>query len=183
MLKYILAFALFIMIGSSACRVAWVEGSRPVQHDKQEMRALSVALSQRLNISLDPDRDHLGVYAFVADWLRVPYRYGSFTQQGTDCSGFVYTLYREVYKISIERTSAARLQLLADKIDYRDLQEGDLVFFNISNRKDDAASHVGIYLKNGLFAHASTKQGVVISHLHEPYYARTFVGGGRLLQP
>ena len=57
----------------------------------------------------------------------------------------------------------------------------DLVFFNINNRRGGRASHVGVYLKNDLFVHATTKQGVIISSLNEPYYRRTYIGGGRVL--
>jgi lipoprotein Spr len=63
------------------------------------------------------------------------------------------------------------------KIDASSLQEGDLVFFNIDAGR---ISHVGIYLQNNKFVHASTKRGVVINDLNEPYYKKYFVRSGRV---
>ena len=67
------------------------------------------------------------------------------------------------------------------KISRDRLKEGDLVFFRTSSsvRKKEP-NHVGIYLKNGRFIHASTSRGVVVSSLSEPYYVRTWIGGGRV---
>jgi lipoprotein Spr len=56
------------------------------------------------------------------------------------------------------------------------LQEGDLVFFNTRGR---GVTHVGIYMGNNKFAHASTARGVVISDLNEEYYRRRYLGAGR----
>ena len=61
----------------------------------------------------------------------------------------------------------------------RELREGDLVFFRFS--KSGKINHVGIYLENGNFVHASSSRGVIISNLDEAYYRRGFVGAGRVL--
>ena len=58
------------------------------------------------------------------------------------------------------------------------LEEGDLVFFK-NARKSRTASHVGIYLKDYKFIHASTSDGVIVSDLREPYYDKTWLAGGR----
>jgi lipoprotein Spr len=62
-------------------------------------------------------------------------------------------------------------------VNRRNLREGDLVFFKINNRK---VSHVGIYISNNKFVHASTSRGVVVNDLDEEYYARRFAYGGRV---
>jgi lipoprotein Spr len=62
------------------------------------------------------------------------------------------------------------------KLDKEDMQQGDLVFFNTRG----GISHVGLYLGNGYFTHASTSIGVTISNLSETYWSRKFVSGGRL---
>ena len=64
-----------------------------------------------------------------------------------------------------------------DEIIPADLQEGDLVFFNINGRY---LFHVGIYLQNGRFVHAAVHGGVMVSSLDEPYYKRWFSKAGRL---
>lgn len=64
------------------------------------------------------------------------------------------------------------------KVSKRNLREGDLVFFH-NGRKKRIASHVGIYLKNNKFIHASTSRGVIISSLNEDYYRKHWLSGGR----
>lgn len=142
------------------------------------MKSLAKDLSKETGFALSEDEDDLGLYAFVVDWRGVPYRYGSVGMNGTDCSGFVMKLYEEVYNISLGRTSAAGLMSKTHQVKRNNLKEGDLVFFNIRNRCGGAASHVGVYLKDNKFVHASTSSGVIISSLNEPYYKRTYIGGG-----
>ncbi len=111
----------------------------------------------------------------VSSWMGVPYRYGGNTRTGADCSGFVWSVYRKVYGISLPRTTT-EMARQTRRIRLRNLQEGDLVFFSSRRRKP---AHVGIYLGNDQFIHASTSRGVMVSGLDESYYRRRFVGGGR----
>ena len=81
-----------------------------------------------------------------------------------------------VYGFVVPRT--ARQQYKATKhIKKNELKEGDLVFFNTHG----GVSHVGIYLDNDYFVHASASQGVTISSLDESYYAKRFICGGQVL--
>jgi lipoprotein Spr len=57
------------------------------------------------------------------------------------------------------------------------MREGDLVFFKIGQ---NTVSHVGVYLTNDRFVHASTSSGVMISDLKEPYWKKYYAGGGRM---
>lgn len=144
-----------------------------------EMTKLASHLSKSLPFTVDAD-DDIELYTFVADWLGTPYRFGSMSKRGTDCSGFVYNLYQDVYEGGFKRSSAADIMKGTKRVKKGDLQEGDLVFFNIRNRRGGRASHVGVYLKDGRFVHASTRYGVIISSLSEPYYRRTYLGAGRV---
>ena len=65
------------------------------------------------------------------------------------------------------------------KVTKSDLKPGDLVFFNTSKRKK-GINHVGVFLKNHYFIHASTSKGVIISSLHENYYRKHWKKGGRV---
>jgi len=114
--------------------------------------------------------------AFVADWMGTPYRYGGSSKNGTDCSGFILMLYREVYGIDLARSSYD-IARNSQKIKKHQLKEGDLVFFKTSGNR---ISHVGIYLSNNKFAHASTSRGVTVNDLSENYYLRTFAMAGRI---
>jgi lipoprotein Spr len=111
----------------------------------------------------------------VAAWIGTPYVYGGESKTGTDCSGMVQTIYKDVYNIKLYRT-AFDLVKNCDLVKKKDLKTGDLVFFKINNTK---VSHVGIYLVNGKFIHASSK-GVMVSGLSEAYYTKYFYSGGRI---
>ncbi len=115
------------------------------------------------------------LYSFVDSWQGIPYRYGGTNRSGVDCSGFVGALYREVYQKNVPRTSR-EIGRQSKKIGKSQLREGDLVFFDISGKD----SHVGVYLANNHFVHASTSKGVVISSLTNPYYQKAFSAGGRI---
>jgi lipoprotein Spr/probable lipoprotein NlpC len=110
------------------------------------------------------------LYEFINDWEGVKYKMGGLDKSGIDCSGFVYTLFKEVYGRNIPRNTSAMLNILNRK--YEDeLVEGDLVFFDYDGKK---YSHVGVYLQNGYYVHASTRKGVLVMQLKDPYTYKYF---------
>ena len=113
----------------------------------------------------------------VIKYLGTPYKYGGTTKNGIDCSAFTQMLYKDVFKIDLQRS--ARLQFTQGKeiSDKDELQFGDLVFFN--TRKRVKPGHVGLYIGENLFAHASSTKGVTISLLDYDYYSRTYMGARR----
>jgi len=115
------------------------------------------------------------LYNFIIDWYGTPYKYGGNNQDGIDCSGFTNALYKEIYKIQIPRVSKDIAENVKRKY-AEDLKEGDLVFFSFG--KTGTVNHVGIYLHNNKFVHASTSKGVIISNLTEPYYGDYLVKCG-----
>ena len=94
---------------------------------------------------------------FVLDWRGTPYCYGGSDKSCTDCSGFTSNLYSQIFKKEIPRVSSEiyNNSLPIKKIA---LYEGDLVFFATSG--SGRISHVGVYLWDGYFAHASSSKGV-----------------------
>jgi hypothetical protein len=95
-----------------------------------------------------------------------PYLYGGTTRRGIDCSGFVLVVYRDIAHAHMPRTTA-HLKRLGLAVRRAEAHTGDLVFFRTSGPR---VNHVGIYLDNGRFAHASSSLGVTVSGLDEPYY-------------
>lgn len=115
------------------------------------------------------------LYNFIDAWYGTRYRYGGTSKKGIDCSSLTGKLIKAVYAIDLPRT--AREQYAAcTKIASDEMSEGDLVFFNTRG----GVSHVGFFLGEGYFVHASSSNGVTISNMEDPYYKHRFVGAGRV---
>lgn len=112
----------------------------------------------------------------IDEWLGTPYKYGGTTKKGVDCSGLVNAVYLAVYDVKLPRTSKD-IYAFCKHIKMEDLQEGDLIFFNYNGK---GISHVGIYLDNGKYVHASSQKGVMISDIHSAYVKKYIVGAGRV---
>jgi cell wall-associated NlpC family hydrolase len=113
----------------------------------------------------------------VYGWLGTPHCDGGTSKRGTDCSNFVQRVYQEAYGIALNRNSRAMYEEDVEAIRKEDLREGDLVFFDING---DGISHVGIYLRNHMFAHASSSRGVIVESLESPYYRKNYAAAGRV---
>ncbi len=116
------------------------------------------------------------LYALIDEWYNTPYKYGGCDKNGIDCSNFVAILYQEIYNQSVKGSSASIFNQCR-VITKKELQEGDLLFFKIDKK---TISHIGMYLQNNKFVHATTKKGVMIDDLDEPYYMNCFYKAGRL---
>ncbi|QPH40048.1 C40 family peptidase [Pedobacter endophyticus] len=114
------------------------------------------------------------LYKFITDWTGVKYRFGGLDKNGIDCSGFAYLLEKEIYGVTLPRISRDQANF-ARKKNYGALQEGDLVFFSFGGNDVD---HVGVYLNNGFFVHASTTRGVIVDDLNLPAYQNVLVKSG-----
>lgn len=119
------------------------------------------------------------LYYQVHEWIGTRYQYAGHSKKGIDCSGFVAEMYRSVYCIKLSGGSRD-LYPLVDSVPRNELQEGDILFFKI---RKGQISHVGVYLGNDKFAHASVHSGVIVSDLKEDYYKKYFFTGGRLKAP
>jgi murein DD-endopeptidase / murein LD-carboxypeptidase len=119
---------------------------------------------------------HTPLYVSFYDWLGTPYKYAGTTKKGIDCSGFTKTIIKEAYGYMLSGGSRDIFPK-CEPVSKPLLSEGDLVFFKIGK---SSISHVGIYLQNGYFVHATVHGGVMISHLDEDYYAKYWYMGGRL---
>lgn len=114
---------------------------------------------------------------FIESWYGTRYRYGGNDRSGVDCSGFSKDFIVSLYNITIPRTSSEQYRQ-TKRVRKGDLQEGDLVFFYTRGRRN-GVSHVGVYLRNNKFVHASTSNGVIINDLDDEYYSKNYAGAGR----
>lgn len=120
---------------------------------------------------------NFALYHFIEDWYGVRYSLGGSDKNGIDCSGFARRLYEAVFCTSLLRSAAEQFGKCTRIFGLDSLQEGDLVFFHAHGRR---IGHVGVYLANNYFVHASTTQGVVISSLNEAYWKRNYAGAGKV---
>lgn len=114
--------------------------------------------------------------ASADQWYGTPYDFGGTSMTGIDCSAFVQVLYRDVLGVPVPRTTKQQAQT-GRAVPVDEVQPGDLVFFRPARKQ----RHVGVYLGDGEFAHASESQGVMISRLQEVYWQENYWMTRRLL--
>ncbi|EKF74647.1 NLP/P60 family protein [Alcanivorax hongdengensis A-11-3] len=107
--------------------------------------------------------------AQLQQWQGVPYRYGGTSEHGVDCSGLVYLTFMDQLGVQVPRTTR-ELVRTGEPVSRRQLQPGDLVFF----RTGPGNRHVGIYMGEGEFLHASSSSGVRVSSLDNHYWRRHY---------
>lgn len=113
--------------------------------------------------------DNQDLFQFFNEWEGTPYRLGGTKKSGIDCSAFVQKAFVEAYQMSLPRTTRQQSKQGVE-MSWSDAQQGDLVFFKTRR----STYHVGIYLGNKQFMHASTSKGVIISRIDNPYWASKF---------
>ncbi|PSQ68802.1 MAG: hypothetical protein BRD29_02950 [Bacteroidetes bacterium QH_2_67_10] len=113
----------------------------------------------------------------TARWEGTPYQMGGTTRRGVDCSGFVQRLYRDELGVKLSRSTRAQVQQ-GRRISEDHLRPGDLVFFRPARK----SRHVGVYVGDGEFAHASTSAGVTISSLERDYWQDAYWTARRVLR-
>ncbi|HEY9059616.1 MAG TPA: NlpC/P60 family protein [Pseudobacteroides sp.] len=109
-------------------------------------------------------------------YIGVPYLWGGSSPSGFDCSGFTqYVMQKN--NIALSRTTAVQYTE-GTWVNKANLQQGDLVFFSTYK---PGPSHVGIYLGNNKFIHASSSMGISITDLSNSYFAPRYIGAKRIL--
>jgi hypothetical protein len=162
----------FVLLTMGSCN-----GEKHVAADSASSRAKILQKKYSAILGVNENAiTNIALYNFIDEWYSVPYKSAGKTKAGVDCSGFVSLLYAQVYKKTISGPSTSifdECSMVAEK----NLEEGDLVFFKINS---DKVSHIGVYLQNRHFVHASVHNGVIISSLDEAYYKKYFFKGGKL---
>ncbi|MDE6574298.1 MAG: C40 family peptidase [Muribaculaceae bacterium] len=125
-----------------------------------------------------PGKTRQRILSEAKKWLGTPYRYGGESRKGTDCSGMVMCVYRDAASIKLPRDSRSQQQF-CKPLKRSGLAPGDLVFF-ATKVGGSKVGHVGIYISDGDFIHASSSRGVIISNLEQDYYKRHYHSAGRV---
>jgi len=116
-----------------------------------------------------PDKIKTQLYAQYNAWKGVRYQLGGLSKKGIDCSGFVRITFKEKFAIPLPRTTQQQARQ-GFEIPRSQLKAGDLVFF----KTESNIRHVGIYIENGQFLHASTSKGVMISTINNSYWQKRY---------
>jgi len=151
----LLAFG--IVLGVSGC------SSTPVKHTSI---SVSAALFGKPGIQT---REQAALSKHYSAWKNTPYKLGGLNKAGIDCSGFVHITFRDIFSQKIPR-STAQLAKAGKAVTKKSLKFGDLVFFKTGRTQ----RHVGIYINNGKFIHASSSRGVTQSSLNSTYWSRHY---------
>jgi len=114
----------------------------------------------------------------IIRFLNTPYQYGGNSKQGIDCSAFTQTVFKNTLSFDLYRSAREQYKQGKSIRNIKDLEFGDLIFFN--TQTNVRPGHVGIYIGDKLFAHASTKKGVTVSSLTHSYYHSRFMEGRRI---
>ncbi|MEJ7693583.1 NlpC/P60 family protein [Daejeonella sp.] len=172
--KTLFIFLVLATLLYSSCK------SKKILTDASKSRSVtSGSLTERYASLLDVREKELGnekLYRFIDSWMGVPHRSGGMDKKGVDCSGFTTILEKEIFNRAVPRTAKSMAESVKRKYE-DDLEEGDLVFFDFQGQK---FSHVGVYLHNNKFVHASTSKGVIISDLKDPWYYKYFSRAGSI---
>lgn len=146
--------------------------SRPEKYNRTELR-------DKVHVAKEKSPKHKSLEMFVQKWLGTPYKYGGTSKKGIDCSGYVLRVYKRYYSFEVLHNAASIFDDPRGKeVKKTQLQEGDLVFFGDGNK----ISHIGIYLGENRFTHASTSQGVTITPLDDSYWQPKYKGARRFIK-
>ena len=135
------------------------------------------------DLILSPIGNYIGTQMInnAMGFLGVNYRGGGTTTSGMDCSGMVTAVFN-LFDIKLPRSSNDMAKV-GKKLDQKDIQTGDLIFFKTNGRS--VINHVGMVVEiledEIKFIHSSTQSGVIISSTKEPYYKRTFAQVNRVI--
>jgi cell wall-associated NlpC family hydrolase len=157
----------------SAIKATYDRSKNPVIASARLQEVRELAVSEDIsNMSI---RERLTLFA--KKMLHLPYNFGGSGAFGIDCSAYVQKVYG-LAGINLPRSAREQFHI-GEKVDKKELSLGDLVFFKTYA---SFPSHVGIYLGNNLFIHASTtSKKITIDNLDAPYYVRRFIGAKRLV--
>ena len=138
-------------------------------------KASSLQFKYALLLDMEVEQiQNLHLFRVIDEWIGTHYKLGGSNKDGIDCSAFMQVIFSTLYGINLPRTAKEQYHL-SKRISRTELKEGDLVFFNTTG----GISHVGMYLQNNKFVHASSS-GVTISDLFDDYWMRKLIGVRRI---
>ncbi|MFI2812508.1 NlpC/P60 family protein [Microbulbifer zhoushanensis] len=163
--KLLLISVLFLAIVNTGCSLS------PYRHSPDQPAVSSARQQPAGQTGNVKDK----IYSQHREWKGTRYALGGMSKRGIDCSGLVYTTFRDQLGLQLPRTTSTQARI-GVPIRRSDLRAGDLVFFKTGRK----SRHVGIYIEDGKFFHASTSHGVKISRLSDYYWRDRYWHARRL---
>jgi lipoprotein Spr len=156
-----------------------IEFNSPNLNNTESSSALQMKYAALLNTDVSQIQNKK-LFEYIDEWYGTRYCMGGTTKNCIDCSAFVQSLVGAIYGITVPRTAVTQYKA-SKRISTTELKEGDLLFFH-TRRNHGLVTHVGIYLQNNKFVHASSSGGVTISDMYEPYYVQHLIAAGRIIE-
>lgn len=177
----------FLLLIFSGCAVqnsnAVLPSQRGQDYKKEEKKESTKTVEKKITPSTGnttensvKKTENSSLKKVAESYLGVRYRYGGTTKKGIDCSGFIWRVFQGVGHKEFQRTSSSELYKMGKKVSRSALQLGDLCFFGPGR----SVNHVGIYMGNNKFIHASSSKGVTYSSLDNVYWKPRLIGFRRL---
>lgn len=146
--------------------------------ERAELDFGSVFEEKQTSVQIDRSQPFETQLKTVVDsYLNVPYKKKGTTRSGMDCSGFVWRVFTDLGYTGIPRTSSSQLGKLGTRILLRNARPGDLLFF----RRFGRINHVGIFMGNDTYAHASSSIGISYSTFDNSFFKKRFYFARRIL--
>jgi cell wall-associated NlpC family hydrolase len=175
----LLAVGCLFITSCSKKQIPFSSGSSARANVSSEMQAfLNGGAEKKLNTA---GKKSAQIIKTAEKYIGTPHCMGGTTRKCMDCSGLTYVSFKE-NKIEIPRRSQDQARYGQIIFDKAYLKKGDLVFFTKSYQTPDFITHVGIYIGNGRFIHASTSGGVIITPMENPWWSQRFVFGTRVFR-
>ncbi|HEF8773780.1 TPA: bifunctional murein DD-endopeptidase/murein LD-carboxypeptidase [Providencia stuartii] len=147
--------------------------SRMLNNSSDSLAMASQDEFEQLVQSVDTKSKIMDQYA---NWKGVSYRLGGTTKSGVDCSSFVQRTFIEQFGVALPRTTSEQ-ESSGKSVSRNSLKAGDLVLFKTGRRM----KHVGIYIGDNKFVHASTSSGVIVSEMTNEYWNKRYYAGRRII--
>jgi lipoprotein Spr len=169
MIKKVVFLSLFaaFITGCTSTNSKYVQSDKSIQ-DKIEKNNRKIELQRAEYV-------HNALMDFYNKWKGVKYKFGGDDRKGIDCSAFTQKVFKEKFDLDIPRTTRTQVKI-GTTVKKSELELGDLIFFK-TGRVD---RHVGIYIGEGKFMHASIK-GVKVTKLNKPFYKKAYWTSKRVI--
>jgi cell wall-associated NlpC family hydrolase len=162
---------------SSEARRNTTDSSKKVEKKEDSKPRTSPTKSSTERVASKSEKEvQQQLLAVYSSWKGTPYKWGGTNKSAIDCSAFMQRTFEEGFAMKLPRTTQEQYAI-GKKIDKKALRTGDLVFFKTGTN----TWHVGVYLTDEQFMHASVTYGVSVTDLNNAYWKRRYIGARRIL--